>query len=86
VVIIEIQKIKPSLKKYFDIQETGEKEISYPLDYDKIDALRKNLGYFSLLSTDSSLSAEEALTILGLVYSKSTLKNFFRRDYLQLLP
>lgn len=61
--LMKQKKLKPSLKKYFEIQEAGEKEIRYRLDYDKIDALRKNLGYFALISTDSSLSSEEALTI-----------------------
>lgn len=61
--LVKQKKIKPSIKKYFDIQESGEKEISYQIDYDKIDSIRKELGYFALISTDKELSAEEALSI-----------------------
>jgi transposase len=33
------------------------------MDYDAIDEFKSKLGYFALISTDMSLSAEEALTI-----------------------
>jgi len=56
------KKLKPSLKKYFAIEETGEKELHYRMDYDKIDKLKAELGYFALISTDSELSAEDALS------------------------
>lgn len=61
--LVKQTKVKPSLNKYFEIEEKGKKEISYRLAYDKVDSLRKKLGYFALISTDVALSSEEALVI-----------------------
>lgn len=60
---VKQSKLKPSLTKYFEVEESGEKAISYRLDYDKIDALRKKLGYFALITTDKALTSEAVLTI-----------------------
>lgn len=56
-------KIKPSLNKYFTVETKGEREIEYTLDYDKIDQLKERMGYFALISTDTELTAEEAIQI-----------------------
>lgn len=56
------KKLTPTLKKYFEVEETGEKELIYRIDYDKIDRLKAQLGYFALISTDKELSAEQALS------------------------
>ena len=73
------KKLKPSWRKYFEVEEVGDKELRYQMDYDKIDALKAQLGYFALISTDKRLSADQALTIYrqkdGIEKSFDQLKN-----------
>ena len=61
--IVKQKTLKPSQTKYFKIHQKGQTDISYEMDYDAIDEFKSKLGYFALISTDMSLSAEEALTI-----------------------
>ena len=61
--IVKQKTLKPSQTKYFKIHQKGKTDISYEMDYDAIDEFKSKLGYFALISTDMSLSAEEALTI-----------------------
>lgn len=57
------KKLKPSQTKYFKVEERGKREITFELDYEKIDALKAKLGYFALISTDRNVSTEEALAL-----------------------
>lgn len=57
------KKLRPSQTKYFQVEESGNREIDFELDYDKIDTIKARLGYFMLISTDLNLDVEEALAI-----------------------
>lgn len=61
--MVKQKKVKPSWSKYFAIEEIGDKALRYQMDYDKIDALKAQLGYFALISTDKALNAKQALNI-----------------------
>lgn len=57
------KKIKPSQQKYFSIDMNHLNDFTFTIDYEKIDQIKQTFGYFALLSTDTTLNAEETLII-----------------------
>lgn len=62
-VLAKRKKLSKTQTKYFKVEETGQKEIQFSLDYDQIDLARQDLGHFMLVTTDMSLDGAAALEI-----------------------